>query len=256
MNKSEFLKRVHSDNELFYSNVYDKIVIAEKANRVMYTSEFCTPDIWKKLKELQSSLGIIVSYDGIFNSSERKIIAFSNEEVYEFPLKLMKIHNKSKFTSVSHRDYMGAIMSLGIARGKLGDFVVASDSCYVAVCEDISDYIINNLTSIGKNPCTVEECNTYEIEVPDISFEAFNLIVSSLRLDCVVSEICKISRSRALELINSGSVLLNYMPTREKSVVVKYEDTITIRGFGKYKLQCSVGTTSKQRIKIIVKKFV
>lgn len=256
MNKLEFLNYIKSNDEVFISNIFEKISLAQRTGATIYTNEFCTPDIWKKTVGLQNLLGIDISSCGIFKSSERQMLAFSSDIVEYFPIKLIKIENKSKFNNVTHRDYMGAIMSLGISRKKLGDFVAFDNECYVATSEDICEYIINNLTSIGRYPCKVSEYDSYMGEIPDIKFEEITLIVTSLRLDCLISEICNTSRSKALTLISNGSVLVDYDVNREKSYPVKYGDTITIRGYGKYKVVSDTGITGRQRIKLLIKKFV
>jgi RNA-binding protein YlmH len=256
LDKIEFLNRINGKDELFLANIFEKINIVQRTGALIYTNEFCTPDVWKKIIEMQSTLGICISSNGVFKSSERQMLAFSSEPVYHFPIKLIKIENKSKFNKVSHRDYMGAIMSLGISRSKIGDFVACENECYVATSEDIFDYIMNNLTSIGRCPCKVSEYDTHMEEIPDIKFEELSVIVTSLRLDCLISEICNTSRSKALNLIGSGSVLVDYVVTREKNYPVKYGDTITLKGYGKYKISYTTGTTGRQRIKLLIKKFV
>lgn len=255
MKKTEFLSIFKNEDKLLLSNIYEKLNIAEKTGKTIYTSEFYTPDIWKSLSRAENSFGINVYSSGIFKNCERKMLAFSSDKLYYFPIKIIKIINLSKFTKLGHRDYMGAIMSLGISRNKFGDMVSLDDCCYVALSEDISQFIIDNLTLIGKCPVRITEVGIEE-EIPEIKFQVENLIVSSLRLDCLVSGICNISRSKSLNLIHDGSVKVDYVTAKEKDFLVDYDSTITIRGYGKYKLTGDNGVTNKKRLKLLLKKFI
>jgi RNA-binding protein YlmH len=193
--------------------------------------------------------------EGIFTDSERRMVVFCNETVEGFPIKLIKITNKSKFTKLEHRDYLGAMMSLGVKREKIGDFVIQGNSCYVAICEDIYEYIINNLTAIGKCPCEIVE----ELDfcgLPSIEYKDETIIATSQRLDCIVSSLTNLSRSKAILLINGGKVLLNYEEIVEKDKVVQLGSTITIRGFGKYRIVDIAGNSNSGRLKINVKKYI
>lgn len=258
MNKNEFLNRFINEDRLILSNIFDKINLAIKIQVPVYTNEFYTSGICRAAEELSNLLGIKISTYGIFENSEKNMIAFSYKEdnFYSFPLKLIKVENKSKFNKLNHKDYLGAIMSIGINRNKFGDLIVIENSCYVAVSEDILSYMLDNLNSIGKCSCNIYELELTESNIPKIKFQEFNIIVSSLRLDCLISSICNISRNRAVELINRGNVFLNYAAEKEKDYKVSFGSTITIRGYGKYKLFSDTGVTAKNRMKILMKKFV
>ncbi|WP_026881288.1 YlmH/Sll1252 family protein [Clostridium akagii] len=256
MNKKEFLNTIHSDNESELSNIFEKIILAERTGSTVYTNEFYTPNIWRAVIRLQEHFGIYISSSGIFENSERHILAFSSKPLSYFPIKLIRIDNSSKFDKVAHKDYMGAILSLGISRNKLGDFVTIDNECYVASCEDIVYYIASNLTTIGRCPCKVSEYNPLMGAIPDIKFDDMNIIVTSLRLDCLVSGICNVTRSKSLALISSGSILSDYVTIREKNYSVKYGEVITIRGYGKFKIVTTNGNTGRERIRLLIKKFV
>ncbi len=256
MNKKEFLNNIRSEDESALSNIFEKIILAERTGSTIYTNEFYTPNIWKAVVKLQDHFGINIRSNGIFENSERRVLAFSSETLYYFPTKLIRIDNSSKFNKVEHKDYMGAILSLGISRNKLGDFVTIDNECYVASCEDIFGFLANNLTKIGRYPCKISEYELSMGAVPDIKFDELNIIVTSLRLDCLVSGICNVTRSKSLALISNGSVLVDYVTIREKNYSVKYGDVITLRGYGKFKIVTTNGNTGRERIRLLIKKFV
>ena len=147
-------------------------------------------------------------------------------------------------------------MALGIKRNLFGDLVVEENKCFIPVASSVSNYILDNLSQIGNCPCTVEVFEKDKAQLPKINFDEKTIIATSLRVDNVVPGICNISRAKGTELINSGSVLLNYQICDRKDKIVEINDTITIRGFGKFKIKSSIGETGKGRIKLLVGKYI
>ena len=144
---------------------------------------------------------------------------------------------------------------MGIDRNKIGDVVVKNDRAYVPIMEDISSYILNNLSSIGKSP--VEINLLYDLgELPSIDFEEISINVQSLRLDSVVAKLANVSRARAIELLDSSKVLVNYVKSKDKSQELLKGTRLTIRGNGKYIVGDIIGETRSGKQRIIIKKYV
>lgn len=193
--------------------------------------------------------------NGLFEEAERRVIAFNNKYNIDYPIEALQIRNKSNFSNLRHKDYLGAILSLGIDRNKIGDVVVKDDRAYVPVMEDISSYILNNLASIGKSP--VEISILYDlVDLPSIDFDEISINVQSLRLDSVVAKLANISRSKAIELLDSSKVLVNYVKSKDKSQELLKGTRLTIRGNGKYIVGDIIGETRSGKQRIIVKKYV
>lgn len=256
MDKKAFLNRFNSADSSIVSSIYDKIVLAQKTNRTIYTSEFYTPNIWKTMENISGELGIGVHTSGIFEDAERKIMAFSYDEVWDYPISLIKITCKDKFNKLRHKDYLGSVMSLGIKREKFGDLILKNDECYLAVQAELSDYIRMNLKSISRCTCAVSILDTNITEIPVYDFQTNIVNVSSLRIDCVVGSLCNTSRSKAEELIRQGKVLVDYSEALRKDKILKSDCIVTVRGYGKFKIVEEAGWTGSGRIKIVVKKFI
>lgn len=258
MNKKKFMDKMSFQHENDISNIYDKIIVAQKTGRNVYTNEFYTPHVWKMIENMEDQIGLSVSSYGIFENAERRILVFSegcHEE--EYPVNLIKIATSSKFSKLCHRDYLGALMSLGLKREKFGDLILQEDGCcYVACSRDISQYIESSFTRVGNLSCKAHIMDLNNAEIPDYNFETEIIVVSSLRIDCIVSSICNLSRSGGEELVKKGRVQLDYFECDKKDRILEYNSTITIRGYGKFKLLEKVGTTGKGRIKVLVKKFI
>ncbi|WP_125152225.1 YlmH/Sll1252 family protein [Clostridium rectalis] len=256
IDKKQFLDYFTYEDKNRLSQIYDKILFCNKTGITTFTEEFFTPLVWKVLQGLRDSLPVQISSNGVFMQSERRIIAFSIDQVWEYPIVLLRIKSKSSFKKLSHKDFLGALMSLGIRREKIGDLIIYENCCFVTVSEGLENFILCNLISVGNCPCEVEIVDIYSEYIPDYNFEDLNLISTSLRLDCIVSSIINLSRNKSLELISSGRVLLNYMTVREKNKIVQKQDIITIRGFGKYKFIEDFGFTNSGRLRVLIKKFV
>ena len=147
-------------------------------------------------------------------------------------------------------------MSLGIRREKLGDLIIQDTICYAPVCSDISNYIINNLNTIAHQTCQVIEFDYSVEDLPKRQFQERIIISTSLRLDGMVSSICNLSRNNAVELIASGKILLNYLQCLKKDKIIKNNDTLTIRGYGKFRIADIIGVTQKDRLKVLINQYI
>jgi len=256
MDKKSFTNLFNLEDKNSISNLYDKMTLSSRTGQTIYSNEFYTPNVWKTLEEIQIQLGVKVVNYGLFEDAERRMIAFTSEDNLDFPVKVISLKNKSKFKVLRHKDYLGAIMSLGIKREKLGDIVLNEQGCYFPLCSDISDYVFINLDTIGNNPCSFEVLDTSVDVLPNANYEEKVIIVSSLRMDCIISSICNVSRTTSCQLIDNGKVLLDYTEVKSKEKKASPDGIITVRGFGKFKIGEEIGTTQKNRIKIIIKKYI
>lgn len=256
MDKKTFLNKMSFVESNIVSNIFDKIILAQKTGKTIYTGELYTPNVYKALKNMESELGLSVYCYGIFEDAERKIIAFSCDEVWYYPVDLIKISTNSKFSKLQHKDYLGSVMALGIKREKIGDLILKNDECYLAVHNEITNYIKMNLVSVGKSACTINTLDVGDSEIPGYDFQNIIVNVSSLRIDCVVSALCNMSRGKAEELIRQGKVLVDYSEIVKKDKILKDDCIVTIRGYGKFKIIEETGWTGSGRIKIQVKKFI
>lgn len=251
----EIINKIFSDEDkVEVLSLYEKYMLAKDKDIPSFGNSFYPPNIWKWFELNTGSSSFKVESNGVFEDAERRMISFNNIYEIPYPMILLKISYNSKFSNLSHKDYLGGILALGIERNKLGDLLVEENCCYVPVHEDIKDFIIYNLDKIGRVSCKVEVIDE-SIELPTFKFKEEIILISSLRLDGIVSKICRISRAKAQELIDQGQVLIDYVRTRDKSHELKGEERITIRGYGKFILGDVVGNSKSGKIKIIIRKY-
>lgn len=256
MDKKSFINAINFEDKNLLSNLFDKIKLAEKISKPVFTCEFYPPNVWRTVKDMSKNFSINIHVNGIFEDCERRMLCFSVEEPQEYPIQLLRIENKSKFESLSHKDYLGAIMALGIKREKYGDLILVEDSCYAAVSEETSEYIIYNLDTIGRCPCKIEAIEYFNAQNITAKFENLVIHSTSMRVDCVISSLCNLSRSKAVDIIQGGKVLINYVDMHEKDKIIENGAVLTIRGYGKFKFIEELGSTQRGRLKLSMKKYI
>ncbi len=254
LSKEDVLKNFLREDTEDVIKVYQAMSLAYNKGIPSFTTFFCKPNIWMYFIKNFSNNNFLVEAKGAFEECDRRILSFNNIYSIPFPYKIIKINNKSKFNNLSHKDYLGAIMALGIEREKLGDLRVIDNSAIVPVYDEVANYILYELKNVGKAPVSIEEIT--EDNLPISNFLEGVIIVPSLRLDNIVSKLANISRGKAVDIIDSGKVLIDYSKSIDKSKEVKDGQRVTISGVGKFIIREIVGNTKSGRYKVKMNKFI
>ncbi len=192
---------------------------------------------------------------------ERRMLRFGSEEMlgYEepFPIScLVASPLVKKFADeLSHRDFLGALMNLGIERDVLGDIIVRDNVGYVFCENGMAQYLKGQLDKVKHTSisCVVtKECPA--AAAPEFADGEF--VVSSNRCDAVVARVYKLSRSQAIELFRAKKIFVNGRQYENNSGILKAGDVVSVRGFGKFIFSGFLTETKKGRIRIGVKKYV
>lgn len=254
LSKEDVLKNFLREDTEDVIKVYQAMSLAYNKGIPSFTKFFCKPNIWMYFIKNFSNNNFLVEAKGAFEECDRRILSFNNIYSIPFPYKIIRINNKSKFNNLSHKDYLGAIMALGIEREKLGDLRVIDNSAIVPVYDEVANYILYELKNVGKAPVSIEEIT--EDNLPISNFLEGVIIVPSLRLDNIVSKLANISREKAVDIIDSGKVLIDYSKSIDKSKEVKDGQRVTISGVGKFIIREIVGNTKSGRYKVKMNKFI
>ncbi|MBY6036170.1 RNA-binding protein [Fictibacillus nanhaiensis] len=198
--------------------------------------------------------GVRLSFWGGSSFSERQR-ALLYPEYYEaeqddFQLIYYEIEYPSKFTTIEHRDVLGALMNIGVKRSKYGDILVAGDNVQFICASEISGFMEMNLTKIGKSGVKLKTIEENQLKQIKTDYNEKMGTVSSLRLDVIIAEIYSLSRSKVSPLVQQGRVKLNHKLTDQVSVEVMEGDELSLRGFGRSKLIAIEGTTKKEKWRI------
>ncbi len=192
---------------------------------------------------------------------ERQMLKFGSEEMFgydeEFPISCVIIEPllKKFAEKLGHRDYLGAIMNLGIERSVIGDIFVKDTTAYVFCVDRIAQYIADNLDKIRHTnvKCTIEKGN---IEAVAPEKKAVSVVVSSERIDAVVAKLYNMSRSQSIEHFREKKVMVNGRVMENNSYSMKPADVISVRGYGKFIFTGVENETKKGRLKVQLMQYV
>lgn len=252
------------DNKLLRARLLELAKASYQQNRYTF-SNFLSPSELVVLDELAVDLKY-VDYEcfGGNEICERQMIRFGSEAslgyVEEYPIAILEIKPlMEKFAeNLEHRDFLGAIMNLGIKREILGDIIVKGKSAYLFCEEDIADYIITSLDKIRHTNVKVQRILPSEGEIDALKKELSDMevLVSAPRFDAIVAAVGKLSRSEAQQLFRDKKVLLNGRVCENNSMQLKEDSIFSIRGYGKYVYVGGGNLTRKGRIYVHLKKYV
>ena len=248
-----------SENKLLTARAEDLFRLCDKYSQPQF-SHFLNENEQAVLqREIGDRYGYNVMYYGGYSEAQRKLFGVFPEweepSGKAFPIKTVKI-TKTYKKELSHRDYLGSVMSHGITREQIGDIVIDENTAYILAMEDIADYIALNITKIGNVGVKAEGVETDEVITPEIKFKTINTVAASLRLDAVVAAMLNVSRKESASMILSGNVSVNHIPSQDTARQLKTDNVISVRGFGRYIFEGVHGTTGSGRIHIIIKKYI
>lgn len=200
------------------------------------------------------------SFLGGYKGAERKIAiiypSFLSETDLDVPLAALRITGAFDEKTLSHRDFLGSLIGLGISREKIGDILIASNLCQVLVMDDIKPYILNSLFKVGKFNVSIEEMDLEDLILPEKRVKEIKTTVSALRLDAVASSAFGMSRSKVLPYIRGERVQVNWKTITKPAYTLNSGDVISIRGRGRAVLKEINGKSQKGRIKILVLRYL
>lgn len=171
-------------------------------------------------------------------------------------VKMIRIEG-SGYRKLSHRDFLGAVLNLGIARDAIGDLCLPEDNtCVLFSSPSVAELIKSGCERIGSDKVKIKEMPlsdgfSYERKTKSVSDT-----IASDRLDCVVSSLSGESREKSKSLILSGFVELNYEQVTKTDIRVSEGDTVVVRGVGKFIIDGIHEETKKGRIRLAARKFI
>lgn len=196
---------------------------------------------------------------GGYEDADRVVARFGKKDDlgYEVPFPIVCIHVKpllKKFADdLTHRDFLGALMNLGIERWAIGDIKVNEKEAFIFCIDNIAEFIKDSLTRVKHTSMQceiIEDANeiarAFAKEEPIVK----QIIVSSLRVDAIISKVYNLSRSDSLNLFRAQKIYINGRLCENNSRIADSEDVINARGYGKFKISGKPKDTRKGRISI------
>jgi len=187
---------------------------------------------------------------GGYEDAERKMLGFGITDPQAFPITPLAITYNGRFSrQLTHRDFLGAVLGLGLDRGKIGDIRMGEDGAVMYVSNDVAAFITESLHEVGRTSVTA----TPHTEVPGIEETGIEkrITAASLRLDAVISMAFHLSRGKAAALIEAEKVFVNWAVAK-KTRELREGDIVTARQIGRLRVDNIIGTTKKDRVALII----
>lgn len=195
--------------------------------------------------------GVCFSAFGGYENAERTVGCFfssgAEPETYEFSVVCLHARFPARFASITHRDLLGAFMSLGLTRDCIGDMIIVDEEIFLFCLDHTADFIAQSMTGAGRISLRLSRLDPIP-PMPEPKGSNFSAVVSSLRLDAVLAAAYRLSRSEASEMIRSGLVKVNHLPCERTDYPIKEGALLSVRGKGRVRYVSQHGTTRKQRI--------
>ena len=204
----------------------------------------------------RNRLFVIPEYAAIEGEYNAENILENYEELVSEAVCAVKVSG-SGYKKLTHRDYLGSLLGLGIERGVVGDIAVLDEFSAVIFCDKkISEYILLELKKIGSDTVKVSPFPlSHEFKVKR-EFQSISDTVASARLDCVVSSLCGVSREKAQGFIRVGAVDLDYFTEERPDRGVSEGSIISVRGHGKFVVVSLSEQTKKGRLRLLANKYI
>lgn len=246
-----FLPPRTPEEQIFCKQVLTLAARSEKTTRPCFSSFLDERQQQLAEAQLAASDATRHLFFGGFSGAERKVLCVYLDEppeTWEWPFCVVRLRWKAGGASLTHRDYLGALMGLGIERRCLGDLLLCDDGAYLFVVSAQAQTVCDELTSVGRVSVNASVCSELpqSHELPQPRQRTIN--VASLRVDAVLAAALHVSRGEASALVTSGKVMVSHLEVDNPSFLMEEGDSLTVRGVGKFRLQQIGGESKKGRL--------
>ncbi len=261
MDREDILEQAAGpEDRALVARVLDKVQAVRKSHEVAVT-EFYDPYQQGLISPvLARAPEISFMWSGGYEGAERQRLVICPDYLeparLDPELEVLSVTGNLKFQKVSHRDFLGAVLGLGIKREKIGDVLVNRQGCYVIIDRSIAGYVVSNLIKVHRVTVRVERISPGDMALPEVKVKEVFATVSSLRLDAVAAAGFGVSRSKMAGEIGAEKVKVNWNVIADCSYSVKEGDRISVRGRGRAEIEEVRGETRKGRISLVIKRYI
>ena len=257
--------------ELLIHTIGDRIRQSEARGRMTHTSFLDVHEKAVAEKAAIAKKAVFALYGGYDDAERCVLLLFPDAdakreweertgETDDDPLAILRVRTKKGARELTHRDYLGSLMSLGIDRSLTGDILTGKpdengQSTDVIVLREMAEYLAREYTSAGRETLETEILPIGELAAAETSTEEIRDTVASLRLDSVAGAAFHFSRSQIQEAIRRGLVFVNSAEATKADKLLAEGDKITLRGKGKAVLAEVGQKTKKDRIFIRIVRY-
>ena len=265
MNKTELLGKLSADPEerLLLARALDKLELCRTRNIPAHTQFLSLAEQAAAERLIAASGHPAHLFWGGFGDAERKLCVFLPDWMSpedwrldaDSPLSAVRIACPPG-GGLTHRDYLGSILGLGITREKVGDLLVGEEGCQAVLLRELEHVLLSQLDQVGRQRVRVSPMAPADLTPPVRQVKQIRDTVATLRLDAVAASGFSLSRGKAADLIASGRVQLNHRECVKPDHAVAQGDVLSCRGLGKCVLTEVGGPSKKGRILIVLERYV
>ncbi len=243
------------ESELLIARINDTFEIALKTNKPKFFGFLSREQVSLAEQILKKRNAEFMLWGG-FSSAQRQILLCKPDwcDDVDFPISAVTFTFRGE-DKLHHRDFLGALMSLGITRESVGDILVEDGRAVVFLKNEVLPFVVSNVDKIGRVGVNLSVGFSEPLPENDKLITS-SVTVSSLRLDCVVSALAPVSRGKADEMIQLGLVSVNSLVCEKNTKQISSGDVITIRSKGKFIIESTVMKTKKDRTVLEFKKYI
>ena len=225
-------------NEFFLKRIRELANLSYQRDIVTF-SDFLNLNEQNMVSSLKQQFPqVVMETFGGYDNAERQMVAFHPDALaftWEYPIDCLKIEPKAiKFSeNLSHRDYMGALLNLGVDRSVIGDIIVQEKAAWFFCQSKMTEFFLENLCRVRHTHILITKVNDPE-EFPHPNLESINGTCASVRLDSLIALAFKASRSSMVSYIESGQVFVNGKLITSNGYEPKEGDIVSVRGKGRF----------------------
>ncbi|MCD7859247.1 MAG: YlmH/Sll1252 family protein [Firmicutes bacterium] len=257
MDRSNIEKIARTSEEKFLlARLWDKIQ-AGMTREIPAATPFLTPHEQQMARYLFGDAPGL-RFCGGYADAERKILLYTPEYMPASAdgaiacLRVEFYHGDSP----THRDFLGALLGLGVARDTLGDILVGAGSCDFFATAEVAPFLLQNFRSAGRTAVRLSQIPLADVAVPEANVRQLRNTLASLRLDGVVSAGFGVSRAAASQAIRAGKVSVDGLTCEKPDWTVGKGMKVSLRGSGKIQLAEVGGETKKGRISVCIHRYL
>ena len=261
MDRSNIDKIAHNgEDRVLLAKLWDKISAGIRKNIPANTC-FLSPREQEMARYLFGEEPGLRFFGG-FEDAERKMLVYlpdylEEESLFEEDSPMVCLRaTYFEEDSLSHRDFLGALMGAGIARETVGDICVGKGCCDFFVTAEIAPYVEQNFLSAGRTRLHISQIPLRDAQIPEPEVKEIKDTVASLRFDSIVSSGFRIGSSLAAQHINARKAAIDGLPCEKLDKQISEGMKISVRGLGKIKLVSVNGRTKKDRISVTIHRYV
>ena len=242
------------ESEILIARISDTLDISQKTSKPKFFGFLSREEAALTQKTLDNRNANYILFGG-YEGAERVMLGCLPDWCDEtnFPISAVTFSFRA-VDELRHRDFLGALMALGITRECVGDILVENGRAVAFLKDEILPFVLNNVTKIGRVGVLVSQGFCEPLPISDKLLNA-SVTVSSLRLDCVVSAVACVSRNKANELIDMGFVAVNSLICEKATKQIAAGDVLSVRGKGKFIVTNTQNKTRKDRTVLEFKKY-